>query len=83
MDRGIDGRGRSRGLNLEVYDLVLKPVLPYLSALAYWLLRGGVVWRGVTREAHHSLNLSTHAFKSPLVSNLGYVTALTVILGSA
>ena len=43
MDRGIDGRRRSRGLDLEVYDLVLKPVLPYLSALAYWLPRGGVV----------------------------------------
>ena len=26
MDRGIDGRRRSRGLNLEVYDLILKPV---------------------------------------------------------
>ena len=43
MDRGIDGGGRSQGLDLEVYDLVLKPVLAYLSALAFWLPRGGVV----------------------------------------
>lgn len=83
MDRGIDGGGRSRGLNLEVNNLVLKPVLAFLSALAFWLPRGGVVYRGVIKEAHHSLNLSTQIFKSPLVSNLGYVTALTVMLGSA
>ena len=43
MNRGINGGGRSRGLNLEVYDLVLKPVLAYLSALAFGLPIGGVV----------------------------------------
>ena len=39
MNRRNDGRGRSRGLDLEVYDLVLKPVSPYPSALAYWFRR--------------------------------------------
>jgi hypothetical protein len=32
---------------------------------------------------YHSRNRPTHSFKSPLVSNLGYVTFCTAMLGSA
>ena len=61
MDRGIDGGGRSRGLDLEVYDLVLKPVLAYLSALAFWLPRGeGGVARRNQRGSPFPKSLHTH-----------------------
>lgn len=76
MNRRVDRWRRRLVRNLQVYDLVLKPVARAVS------------WRQKKQKQqghryYHSRNLATHSFSSPLVSYFGYVSASTSILGRA
>lgn len=61
------------GQHKRFYSKLLLCLL--LSVVGFKILCGGL--------SHHSLNLSTQSFNSPLVSNFGYWTARTSIRGKA
>src|SRR5436190_5000233 len=88
MDRWVYGRRWSFICDLDIDDFVLEPVQEEH-------IRSGSQAPGYQKttilpqsrnmagqKTNHSRNLSTHCFRSPRVSNFGYVTATMAIFGS-